>query len=253
MTDANKMRGYMTLLEGAADEYKGPIDNPDIKYSAVEDSKGNISKVIANLKSYESGRYTKLGRNLHRIERIEARIKQLKEEVKQDTRELVADLFHASDAAHTRVVETVSFTFQLTKDPTPTKTKQYAKILGELERHLTPELIHVLRGIEEKYTSDPVQKAPSLKAIDKAATAESINEGFGDKIKAFFGKFLNAIKNWGSKYDAKLDALKAMANTSESISEDEECDHEWVEGVDDDGNLVEPAYDVCVHCGEVRH
>lgn len=33
---------------------------------------------------------------------------------------------------------------------------------------------------------------------------------------------------------------------------DDSCDHEWVEGVDEDGNLEEPAYDVCVQCGERR-
>ena len=32
----------------------------------------------------------------------------------------------------------------------------------------------------------------------------------------------------------------------------DECDHQFVEGVDDEGRLVEPAYDVCVHCGERR-
>jgi hypothetical protein len=29
--------------------------------------------------------------------------------------------------------------------------------------------------------------------------------------------------------------------------------HEWVEGVDDNGKLIEPAYDVCVQCGITRH
>ena len=28
-----------------------------------------------------------------------------------------------------------------------------------------------------------------------------------------------------------------------------ECEHEWVEAVDDNGKLIEPAYDVCIHCG----
>lgn len=32
----------------------------------------------------------------------------------------------------------------------------------------------------------------------------------------------------------------------------ESCDHEWVEGVDEEGRLAEPAYDVCVQCGERR-
>jgi hypothetical protein len=30
------------------------------------------------------------------------------------------------------------------------------------------------------------------------------------------------------------------------------CDHEFVEGVDEEGNLIEPAFDVCIHCGKVR-
>ena len=221
MTDANNMRKFMILLEKASTEYEGPIKHPDISYKAHE-SGGKISKVVANLQSYESGRYTKLGRNLLRIERIETRIKQLKEEVKSDTKELVADLFHASDAAHTRVVDTVGFTFTLSKDPNPAETKKYAKILEELQEHLTPELLKVLKQIESKYTTF-VQKSPSLKAVDKKdqPTEESINEGIGDKLKSFFNKFLNAIKNWANNYDAKLDALKAQAGVTESVSETE--------------------------------
>src|SRR5690606_39404420 len=120
----------------------------------------------AHLNSYESGRYTKLGRNLHRIERLESRIKQIKEEVKGETKELVADLFNAEDAVRTRVVETVSFTFQLTKDPKATETVQYAKVLKELEEHLTPELIQVMESLKAKYSST-VQKSPSLSTVDK--------------------------------------------------------------------------------------
>jgi hypothetical protein len=33
-----------------------------------------------------------------------------------------------------------------------------------------------------------------------------------------------------------------------------ECPHEnVVEGVDNDGQLIEPAYDVCVDCGKIFH
>lgn len=28
-----------------------------------------------------------------------------------------------------------------------------------------------------------------------------------------------------------------------------ECEHEWVEATDDEGRLIEPAYDICVQCG----
>lgn len=33
----------------------------------------------------------------------------------------------------------------------------------------------------------------------------------------------------------------------------EHCDHEWTEGVDEDGNLIEPAFDVCTKCGKEQH
>lgn len=33
---------------------------------------------------------------------------------------------------------------------------------------------------------------------------------------------------------------------------DDECDHSWVEAVDERGKLLEPAHDICVNCGERR-
>lgn len=45
------------------------------------------------------------------------------------------------------------------------------------------------------------------------------------------------------------DNNNAMAWAAELLKLQAACDHEWVEGVDEEGQLVEPAYDVCVHCG----
>jgi len=326
MTDASNMRGYLKLFEAAAPDYVGKVQHPDVTYSA-EQTGGEINKITAFLKSYESGRYTKLGRNLKRIELLDKRIKQLKEDTKQDSRELVADLFHAEDAVATRVVDTVSFVFHMSKDPKPTETVKYAKVLEELQQRLTPELQEVLETLIEKHKSAPVQKAPALKATDKAQTEESINEGLGDKLKSFFAKLAAWVDKWGARYDSQLDQLKAEVGMNEAVEEgyaedrnafygqiadalgmpldddlvtaiegacvtqaewqadpqsckarirgameemdgdmfeghndgtgyvdsDNDCDHDWHEGVDDDGNLVEPPYDVCVNCGATRH
>ena len=384
MTDANNIRKFLNLLEAEAPDYQGPKVSPDISYSA-EAKSGKISKVIANLKSYDSGRYTKLGRNLLRIKALTEKIKMLQEQTKGETRELIADLFHAEDAAYTRVVDTVGFVFQLTKDPTPVSAVSYSKVLKELEDHLTPELLKVLEELKTKHTGTPVQKAAGLSATDKRNPAEeSINEGVMDKLTGFFKKLYQEIKAWGVSYDSKLDALKAEVGLTEGYSEEvvedygtdrnafyqeistairmplddllttaiegacvtmseweedsvdcinriygaleelsnsdfmeeaatelkvgdsvkvtsevsmahghtgeiteimphgfkvkfkngktglftnddlapvateakqekKECDHEWHEGVDDNGELVEPPYDVCVQCGAVRH
>jgi hypothetical protein len=34
---------------------------------------------------------------------------------------------------------------------------------------------------------------------------------------------------------------------------EELCDHQFEPGVDEDGNLLEPPKDVCIHCGEERY
>lgn len=213
MNHAEQMRKAMNLMEDAS-SYKGRIEHSAVQYSA-EETKGQITKVIANLQAAPSARYTKLGRNLMAIERYSARVAELKEAVKQDTRELIADLFNAEDAARTRVVETVSFAFQLTKDPKATETIQYKKVLDELEAHLTPELIGVLRALEGKYKT-VTQKAPALSYTDKRPKEESVTEGsvaleegFADKLKSYLHKFLGWVQSWGKKYDAKLAKLKA--------------------------------------------
>lgn len=220
MTDASKMRDYLNLFEGVADEYKGKVDSPDVTYHA-EETKGMITKITVFLKSFQSGRFTKLGRKLKRIEWLEAQIKKLKEETKDETKSLLADWFHAEDALSTRIIETVGFIFQLSKDPKPTEVVKYAKVFEELQEHLAPELQKVAQELMKKHTS-VVQKSPSLKTIDKSKqTAESINEGFGDKLKGFYAKLKNWVDQWGAKYDAKLDALKAQVGVHESIEEAE--------------------------------
>ena len=174
------------------------LDNPDIEYE--DDPKG--TKVIARLRSYKSQTYTKLAQKLLRMEELKKETDQLKEEIKQHTREDVADLFDAADAARTRVIETVSFIFNLTKDPKVTESPKYKSILEELEKHLTPELIKVLEGIknqEEMVTR--TQKAPSL-------TAKPVSEG---AVGSIFARLKQAVYSWAKSYDQKLDALKAEA------------------------------------------
>lgn len=324
MSDAKNMRQYLNLFEAAV-EYTGPKASDTVTYSA-ETTKGELTKITAFLASYDSARYTKLGNNLVKIVKLTEELKQLQDETKEEARELLGDFFWAENAVCTRVVETVSFTFTLSKTPKPVASVSYSKVLADLEEHLTPELLEKLKMIKANHTSAPVQKAASLKAVDKrvpVATEESINEGMGDKLKGFFAKLKDWAFKWGKQYDAKLDKLKAEVGLQESLAEDmsglaagdfakitdpesgangeyvqvdraegdyfrvyligtgfygfytadklikvskeevanasrqptmeDECDHEWVEGVDDDGHLIEPAFDVCINCGAERY
>lgn len=170
---------------------------PELAYS--EPSEG---EVIAHLKSYNSQVYTKLAQKVERISVLEEEIKQLKEQVKQETRENITDLFDAEDAARTRVVDTLSFIMTLSKDPKATEAPKYKDILEALTEHLTPELIVVLEGLKKSMVT-VTQKAPALRIRQKELD-EGVIESIGAKLK-------NLVNSWGINYDVKLTNLKQMA------------------------------------------
>lgn len=211
MNISDIMRQYMKMLEDAmtadvaaepaAVEKHGRYEHPDVTFNDV-----SADKVVAVLKSRNSERYTKLAQNVQRIATLEAEVKEKKELVKADTRELVADLFASDDAVKTRVADTLSFIMTLSKDPKATESYKYAEVLAELTTHLTPELITVLEAIKAKYKTT-TQKAPSLKIAAKTESVD-LSEGPMDTMKAFFAKFKSAIFGWAKKYDAQLQNLK---------------------------------------------
>lgn len=185
------MRDLIELFEAAIDFERGP------------------DKVVANLTGHDSMVYTKLAKKVKRIEELEEEIKNLRKEVRTDTKQYVADLFTVEDETRTRVINTLSFIFTLSKNPKPTVTVQYAKVLTELEQHLTPELIAVLSDLKEKYSS-VVQKEPSL----KIEPVESVNESSWDSLTGYWAKYLGFIKAWSRNYDKKLATLKQMVQTT---------------------------------------
>lgn len=164
---------------------------PDVEY------KQTAKEVVATLKSYKSATYTNLAKKVERLSLLEDEVKGLKEEIKQETCEHIAGIFDASDAIHTRVVETVSFILTLSKDPAETRTPKYKEILSELEQHMTPELIAITEQLKSQLVT-VVQKQPSLRV--KAKLSENIE--VSDDV------FLQHVERWGKKYDQKLDQLQ---------------------------------------------
>jgi uncharacterized protein (UPF0335 family) len=183
--NTNQFRHYINLIESRI---------PDLEYQ------DNEQQVIAVLKSYNSQVYTKLAQKVERIDQLEAEIKMLKEEVKNETRENIADLFDADDAVKTRVVQTMSFILTLSKDPKATVSPKYKDILEELATQLTPELIIVLENLKKQLVT-VTQKSPSLRIAP-------VDEGrFGD----LFARFKQKVFGWATRYDQKLSMLQQAA------------------------------------------
>ena len=174
--------------------------DPSLDYEDTSDN----SKVIAKLKSHKSREYTQLAQKLERIDELETEVKYLKQAVKEEAREHIHDLFDAEDAARTRVVETISFIFVLTKDPKPTESYKYAEIIKSLESQLTPELIKVLESLKKQFKT-VTQKSPAL------SVNPVIKEGVHG-LEQFNRRYKNTIYHWAHDYDKKLNRLKLLAS-----------------------------------------
>lgn len=175
-------------------------DKLDIVFHEMSD------KVVAELKSHNSAMYTRLANKVEEMDRLSDEIKNIKAEIKTMVKQNIADLFAAEHVTKTRIVDTVSFIMTLSKDPKPTETYQYAKIIEALSEHLTPELIMILEDIKSKYKT-VTQKEPSLKVQRK----EDLKESYLDKIKGHLRKFRTFVESWATGYDKKLFDLKKMA------------------------------------------
>ena len=170
-------------------------------YEISRDPKAN--KAIINLRGRDSEKYTKLANRIEQLQELETEIKDIKKAIKSETKELIGDLFEAEDTVFTRVVETVSVVFTMSKDPKPTESVSYAKVLTALTEHLTPELIEKLEELKKAYTSTS-QREPSL----------SIKREFVDNSQQQLLNYCYTIKQnfqyWAQAYDRKLNQIKQM-------------------------------------------
>lgn len=189
------MRRLMSLMEARE------IGNPDVEYDTSGKTKtGPIDRVTAKVSGNISGKFTRLMQKLQRIEVLSEELDRTKEEVKQSSKEDVAGLFDVEDAVLTRVIETKSVILTMSKDPAQGNTVAYAKILKELEEHLTPELMAVLAKLTEANTKLGAEKSPTLKYKARELD-EDIEEYDVDDVVA-------KVKWWLPKFDAKLEEIK---------------------------------------------
>jgi len=192
------------------------LKDPDIKYQEIRKKRsGELVKVIAILSKSKSAEYTRLGRNLKRLEALSKQTAKLKEEVKKDSRLNIAALFDAEDSVVVRVVKTVSFMLQLSKKPAPVKSVNYKNVLNDLQKELTPKLNKRLQELIELHTTLQ-ERAPSLKYIDmqsgedsaEARVDEAVDNNLINRLNQKFENLADNYEDWGQEYDSELESLK---------------------------------------------
>lgn len=179
----------------------------DVSYTEKR-VKGALQKVTAALEGGNSGAMTRLTKRYARLDDQAKRMKEKRDELNAQIKDIGDRLFDAEDALATRIIETVSYTVMLTaaekaEQKSPTKRIDFESAYGELAK-LLPELSDAASKILAKYTELIPAKDTPVGLRVKAKVDESI----ATVVRAAMTKFMTWIKSWTSSYDAKLDAIK---------------------------------------------
>ena len=208
-------RKMQNSLKEVYDEFHSIVENDNSDIRRVE----NAKQVTLYLKGQQSAQYTRLANKLEEIDRLSAQMKALKDEVKADTKDLIQDLFDVEDEAKTRIVDTISVIFTLSKLPAETRTPQYKAILEELVNNYLPQdLIDKVEKLRSTMVTVS-QKSASLKLQRK----ESTNESF--YLKEFSTEYefpaelveieniVIELKSWASLRTREVDMVQRLADS----------------------------------------
>jgi len=174
------IKNFMNIVEAAGVPGVKQYDRDDTKITAQIDSK-------------LGPKFDRLVDDLQTVDNLKAQLKQMQDTTKTQTRQDVAFLFDVEDAVFTRVIETKNVILEISKDPKPTESPQYKKILEALEKHLTPDLVEVLKKLKEEHKTI-TQKDPAVKYKFKEDEASEID--------------MSSFTGWIESYDKKLDLVK---------------------------------------------
>lgn len=195
------------------------VRREDLKYTehAV---KGKIDRVITELSGSESAVMTKLAGRFKRLQEAIKKMTAKRNELGDDLKEKVKDLFNAEDVVLTRVINTAQFVITLSKDPKQEKPKMvtdYQKVAEELAKLIPTELEERVKEIYELYTQAAAvnDKGPGVTVKDvKEGVEEVLSKGI-DSLVAGLKGFVNRLAKWAVSYDHRL---KAMERSVKGVS-----------------------------------
>ena len=181
----------------------------DLKY-VEKKVKDNLDKVIVELKGSESGSLTRLADRYKRLDDAIDKLSKQRSELNLKVKEMSEDYFDPEDVVLTRIIETVSFTMQLSKrvQQPDAVSIDYEGIAKELAKLIPDELQKQVDEITAAYTKITPKGVKSPALSIKSKVKESIGSDLLSLIKNTFTNLVKSIKDWSTSYDKKLETLK---------------------------------------------
>ena len=198
------------------------LGDPNYAYTEQPKKKsepGVIDQVIVSLKGSASASFTKLARRFNRAKRIKQMLEKEEAQLNARAKSMVDDIFDASDEAYTRVVETASLVFKVSKAETRTKTYfDQAGYIAELEQ-LTGIAAEELEQIQKKYTQiKEYAVSPKLLGPKEKTVKESSNTDLQKKIQEFsqLVKQLTdkRLESWDRKFQQQQQEIESILDVT---------------------------------------
>lgn len=172
--------------------------------------KGALKKVTLALQGSNSGAMTRLTKRYERLDKTAKLLKEKRDELNAQIKDVGDRVFDAEDALVTRVIETVTYTVMLTaaekaETKEPTKKVDYEAAFHELAK-LVPELDEAAKKLLAKYTELIPAKDTPVGLRVKAK--EPVDEALGSKLKGWWKSLTEWFGSWTKSYDEKLAAIK---------------------------------------------
>ena len=175
------IREIITLLEHGED-LPPKVDSPEVKYEYGAKTKKAITAkefttVTAHLSGKNSEVITRIGNKFREINELEKRIKVLRDETNDGSKDKFAALFHEEDKYLTRYMDTVSVSITMAKD-TADQMKQSSRFdtpafLDGLYELLSEDLHPAIKKLVEVHTKISTVPVAGRKGAIKITPKES--------------------------------------------------------------------------------
>jgi hypothetical protein len=188
--------------------------------------KGEVDRVTVEVSGNESGGLTRIGKRYVKIGQAIDKLNAQRKKINEEQTDGLLEYFDAEDEVLTRVVDTVSATFTLSKKTTKTKAPTFDRNkmlqnlpddlieqLDYISEDMLPGLVKALELITKKYTTvyEAVEVKPSLRITPRKTKPpvkvkiESIDPELADD--GLDHRVLTALRDFIDEYDQKLNQL----------------------------------------------
>jgi hypothetical protein len=174
-----------------------------------------LDRVVVNLKAHQAGAFSRLTSRYERLDKVMKNMIEARDQVNDQVRAELEDLFDAEDEVLTRVVQTASWAITLSKATKgeDKEVKDYEPIIeglmGLIDKSLLPKAEELVKAFTSVAKGKDTPTKLTVKPLD--SKAEDLSEGVIKNVKLWLSNLVTKVKAWAKSFDREFADLKKQA------------------------------------------